>query len=453
MNSVKKKIRIWGVLFGVFTLALTACSSKPPQCNDESTLALVKKIYMNLLTERVVALGEKPTLLAKMKSNVKLSINTILATANDEKIGKIICRASLVADLPEFAKFALENAEFRKALSRDALTNDLNIKGLSVSADIRYTAQMTVDKNEQLVELAGHQGIVELVAALGTMRIFDDAIEAKPVPSKSSEIVQPALPASKRTLLQITLQSFECGDICHLNYKDEVGAPQSAVCVDAEQCRAWAEKLETFNQWSGTKADLVLGKKYMAQGGVTLDNVLEITLAATLAKPISSAPAAPTAPTPVAATTPMKIAVPNLCSANETVLFACSTGKKQVSLCATKELSAKSGQITYRLAPTAQAPEMTYPDGDPPPKAAYKYGAMQFSGDRAASFISFDKGNFRYVIYGAEGKDLYKHGVAVEQSGKRIASLACRGDVAHDWDSKVLEEIGVEKDARGFDLP
>jgi hypothetical protein len=450
MNSVNRKIRIWGVLFGVFTLALTACSSKPPQCNDESTLALVKKIYMNLLTEKVGALGQQPALLAKMKSNVKLSINTILATANDEKIGKVTCKATLVADLPEFAKFSLENADFRKALSQDVLTNDLNIKGLSVSADIRYTAQMTVDKNEQLVELAGHQGIVELVAALGTMRIFDDAIETKPVPTKLSDIVQPALPASKRTLLQVTLQSFECGDICHLNYKDEVGAPQSAVCVDAEQCRAWAEKLETFNQWIGTKADLVLGKKFMAQGGVTLNNVLEITLAASPAKPISSASAAPT---PVAATTPMKNVVPNLCVANETALFACSTGKKQVSLCATKELSAKSGQITYRLAPTGQAPEMTYPEAAQHPKAVYKYGTMQFSGDRAASFISFDKGNFRYVIYGAEGKDLYKHGVAVEQGGKRIANLVCQGDVADYWDPKLLDEIGVEKETRVFDLP
>jgi hypothetical protein len=450
MKMVAQKSYIRGVLIGVIAFALTACSSKPPQCNDESTLGLVKEIYTNLLTEKVGALGQQPALLAKMKSSVKLSINTILATANDEKIGKVTCKATLVADLPEFAKFSLENAEFRKALSQDVLTNDLNIKGLSVSADIRYTAQMTVDKNEQLVELAGHQGIVELVAALGTMRIFDDAIETKPVPSKSSEIVQPALPTSKRTLLQVTLQSFECGDICHLNYKDEVGAPQSAVCVDAEQCRAWAQKLETFNQLIGTKADLVLGKKFMAQGGVTLDNVLEITLAAGPAKPISSAPATPT---PVAATTPMKSAVPNLCIANETVLFACSTGKKQVSLCSTKELSAKSGQVTYRLAPVGQAPEMTYPEGAEQPKAAYKYGTMRFSGDRAASFISFDKGNFRYVVYGAEGKDLYKHGVAVEQSGKRIASLACQGDVAYDWDPKVFDEIGVDKDSRGFDLP
>lgn len=45
------------------------------------------------------------------------------------------------------------------------------------------------------------------------------------------------------------------------------------------------------------------------------------------------------------------------------------------------------------------------------------------------------------------------NGVAVEQSGKRIANLACQGDVEDNWDPKVFDEIGVEKDARIFDLP
>lgn len=66
---------------------------------------------------------------------------------------------------------------------------------------------------------------------------------------------------------------------CQLKYVDSNGNSQSAICTDTKGCQSWAEGPKGFMPLIGAKADLVIGKKYIPEGGVTMDNVVGISLA------------------------------------------------------------------------------------------------------------------------------------------------------------------------------
>ena len=70
----------------------------------------------------------------------------------------------------------------------------------------------------------------------------------------------------------------------------------------------------------------------------------------------------------------------------------------------------------------------------------------------AVNFLSFDKGNFRYVVYATDGENGRK-GVVVEQSGKRIADLRCQGDAMSAISAKELDRYGMRADSRPLQLP
>jgi hypothetical protein len=140
-----------------------------------------------------------------------------------------------------------------------------------------------------------------------------------------------------------------------------------------------------------------------------------------------------------------------LCQASERTVVACNTGKKQIAVCAVGELGTASGQLTYRVAAIGQAPEMTYPDSPMQASAAFKLGSQNLMGDKQIAFLSFDKGQYRYLVYETSGKGLDKSGVAVEQSGKRIANLACASEQMFDWSA--IQRSALSADTRAFDLP
>jgi hypothetical protein len=140
-----------------------------------------------------------------------------------------------------------------------------------------------------------------------------------------------------------------------------------------------------------------------------------------------------------------------LCTANEEAVFSCSTGKKQIAVCATGGAANAAMQLTYRIAPTGQAAEMTYPSSPAPAKSAFKLGSATYTGDKSMSFLSFDKGDIRYVAYVANGKAFDKAGVAVEQGGKRIANLVCTAELIDRLGE--LDSAGIPTDSRSFALP
>jgi outer membrane biosynthesis protein TonB len=249
----------------------------------------------------------------------------------------------------------------------------------------------------------------------------------------------------RRTLMASKLQSFECNDYCLLQYLDTAGNSQTALCVDAEQCKAWAKEPKSFAALVGTQAELIVEKKFVPEGNTTVDSIVAINAANSAALATSTSTSVPTA----------SIAGSfgnTLCKSGEATAFACSTGKKDVALCATGNAQSGGVQMAYRIAPSGQAsPEMVYPEQPTAARLIFKGGSQSLTGDKSMAFVSFDKGAYRYVIYSAEGKALDKAGVAVEQEGKRIANLACATAVIGDWSA--VTSAALPADTRAFNLP
>ena len=166
--------------------------------------------------------------------------------------------------------------------------------------------------------------------------------------------------------------------------------------------------------------------------------------------PANTAPAAvPVAPPANLGTNAPAVTVPHLCMAAETPIFACSTGKKRASVCTGR--TGGNEQLVYRIAPLEGAVEMEYPSGGAGAASAFQRGSQVGQDGTAMSFLSFDKGNYRYVVYAGDGENGRK-GVAVEQSGKRIADLRCQADAMSRVDPVQLQKMGLTIDSRTLQL-
>ena len=166
--------------------------------------------------------------------------------------------------------------------------------------------------------------------------------------------------------------------------------------------------------------------------------------------PANTAPAAAPVPPPANVTAaPTAVTVPHLCTAAETPIFACSTGKKRVSVCTGR--SGGNEQLAYRIAPLEGAVEMEYPSAETGAASAFQRGSQVAQDGAAVNFLSFDKGNFRYVVYATDGENERK-GVVVEQSGKRIADLRCQTDAMSAISAKELDRYGMRVDSRPLQL-
>lgn len=171
---------------------------------------------------------------------------------------------------------------------------------------------------------------------------------------------------------------------------------------------------------------------------------------------VPSEPAATPTPVPQAAANKQRqaessistqtVAAPNLCSADETPVFACSTGKKRASLC----MASSGNQLAYRLAPLDGAPEMVYPANTAAASTAFKQGMYTGANGQSMPFVSFDKDNYRYAVYGGTTT---AQGIVVEQNGKRIADLRCQADRMSELDKSKLQSLGFIQDQRPLLLP
>lgn len=127
-------------------------------------------------------------------------------------------------------------------------------------------------------------------------------------------------------------------------------------------------------------------------------------------------PAASAAPSPS----------PSLCQAGERVVFACTTGPRQVSLCEAPVDPARGARLQYRYGRVGSKSELAFPsDEDSAP--GFRAGTASLSGGGGA-WLEFERGRFRYVVFSfwIRGKGEVA-GVAVEADGKRQLTLRCRG--------------------------
>ncbi|MBL0898898.1 MAG: hypothetical protein IBJ17_09400 [Reyranella sp.] len=167
-------------------------------------------------------------------------------------------------------------------------------------------------------------------------------------------------------------------------------------------------------------------------------------------------------PAPLAAPAPAPVSrQASFCTPTENVIFACRTGAKMVSVCASKDAAPSKGYLQYRFGrPDSTEPlELILPESQAPPPRVATGQAVPFAGGGGA-WLTFAKGQTTYTVYtgvgkwGPRGELREKAGLTVDQGRKRLAVLKCddpkavRSELGPDW----FDKIGL-KPGNDFDLP
>ena len=146
-------------------------------------------------------------------------------------------------------------------------------------------------------------------------------------------------------------------------------------------------------------------------------------------------------------------AASTLCLKDEDTIFNCSTGKKVISVCASKDVTPEHGYLQYRFGPPAKV-EITIPASRsvPPAQSAVAHTVM-FSGGGGA-FLRFKAGEFEYVVYSAIGRGWgTKDGVAIEKNGKPLTHISCKDAPILGMGDAFFTKAGLKEDTKDFDLP
>lgn len=140
------------------------------------------------------------------------------------------------------------------------------------------------------------------------------------------------------------------------------------------------------------------------------------------------------------------------CAPPERAVFSCSTGTKTIAVCRSPDLTASSGTLQYRFGRPA-ALELSHPPAGADWRAVTRGGTLTYSGGGGA-WLAFTNAPYRYIVYSAVGKGWgSKAGVVVENGGRRIANLACKGKAMSELGPDLFSMAGVQDVEGGFELP
>ena len=226
----------------------------------------------------------------------------------------------------------------------------------------------------------------------------------------------------------------EAGDVaCYLTLEDADGEPFTEMAA-FEICEQQAALVGHRVALSYAMENVLAAE---CQGDVDCGKSDRVALV-TSVKPLdgNAAPAADAAPE-------------SFCSARESIVFACRSGAKLVSVCASADISASSGYLQYRFGkPGAGAIELTLPKDERAPSASATGENVGFSGG-GGSWLRFRNGNHSYVVYsgigrwGEDGQTLEKEGIRVENQGKTVADLQCSGPLTSELGPEWFERTGI----------
>ena len=140
------------------------------------------------------------------------------------------------------------------------------------------------------------------------------------------------------------------------------------------------------------------------------------------------------------------------CSSHEARIFSCDTGKGVVSVCASQDLSARSGYLQYRFGPLGQ-PSLMFPEITARPETDVRVRTLTFAGGGGA-YVRFRRSQYAYVVYDALIKGSGERaGVAVIHAGKTIANLSCRNPAASSLGPDFFAAAGLVTDDDDFEIP
>lgn len=254
---------------------------------------------------------------------------------------------------------------------------------------------------------------------------------------------------TKKTVGVVT--GLEAGDVaCYVSLKDDRGVVFQEM-ADFSICEQ--ESLVGKRVTLTYKLEKVLADS--CQGDPECKDTKTVALV-TAVKPLAGkAGAAPAKPAPAKAP-----AQTSFCTPMEDVIFACQTGMKLVSVCASKGAAANKGYVQYRFGkPDSREPlEMVLPEGEVAPSRAATGENVPFAGGGGA-WLRFRKGDTAYVVYsgigkwGPKGETMEKQGVVVERGNATLASLPCTGPLLGELGPDWFERAGVQSKGEDFLFP
>lgn len=367
----------------VAVAALAGCGSKAPTCADAETVSLVKQIYQQQFDKQHNAMSEERQ--QRVQFTVKdttVALENITTDASNANTGKAVCSAQLTTVFTEDAVKA--EPQMEQYMRAIYEKQGAVLDGTKLRGQVTYTVQRTEDTGALQVALNGFMPFMGYFHDIAMDR-YDRMLRAQAAAKKAAEVQTPIAPSASQAEMDA---ESEGASSAPAPAATPVPAPQQPQAVVSQQ-------------------------------------VL---------------------PASAAATPSQNSVVPTLCSADETPVFACSTGKKRASLC----MSGSGNQLAYRLAPLDGAPEMVYPASATAASTAFKQGAHTVANGQPLPFVSLDKGNYRYAVYGSTTT---VQGIVVEQNGKRIADLRCQADRMSELGTSKLQSLGLGQDQRPLLLP
>jgi hypothetical protein len=254
---------------------------------------------------------------------------------------------------------------------------------------------------------------------------------------------------TKRTTGTVT--GLEAGDVaCYMSLKDDKGSDFQEL-ADFSVC----EQTELVGK--RVRLTYQLGKVMADECGGNPDCKKSRTVALVMSARVVPGKPGQTSVTE-AKETPASQA--SFCTPLETVVFACRTGSKLVSVCASNDASATKGYLQYRFGKldSREPMEMTLPEGEIAPSRAASGENVPFSGG-GGSWLRFRKTDTSYVVYsgigkwGPKGETMEKQGVVVERGGQTITNLACTGALTSELGPDWFEKTGVTAKGQDFLFP
>ena len=251
----------------IVILFIAGCSSKPPGCSDEKTTALTSRIFIG---ELAAGIGETAEKLGQI---VSTSVSKVRTLDSDEKSNIVRCEGILNVQLPAGAAKIIGDSLYAENWQKKFNMQIVEGGRATISTNIEYTSRMTNDKKDHIVGLRGHENLVlsfERLTLNGAYSIFNTKLGVDNNVSKHE--------VGSKILTGATILGLECGDMCHLEYRDHSGKSHSALCGDGKLCRKWADDPQAFKHVVGSMATLTIGKEFIPEANSSIDSITAITI-------------------------------------------------------------------------------------------------------------------------------------------------------------------------------
>lgn len=159
-------------------LCTAGCAPKTPDCGDEKTIALVKKIYSDAVLETAKTTKADLRHVEAVLARLPVRLTYVRTQSIDEKVGKYSCEADLEIVLPgDITEQAHVDSGSWEAQSLASLQREMKRQGIKLVGKVlkdstRFDSQLTADTRSHVVSVVGIAPIAATVATLADKGIL-----------------------------------------------------------------------------------------------------------------------------------------------------------------------------------------------------------------------------------------------------------------------------------------